>query len=275
MTERNEIKYLLLALINAVYGLLLLANLVQNPSGFAFIASVGGFIALLGLVGFILWIRDTVSSVKGGKETSELTKSWFQIAKGVDILLVIGLLFRAFVMVPYLVEGPSMQPNYHDRQYLLINQLTYKLRSPERGETIIFHFPKDTSQDYIKRIIGLPGETIEIADCRVKINSQIMVEDYLLPNQCTETENGQSSETVTLEQNQYFVMGDNRDQSSDSRSWGVVPKKNIVGRAWYSIYPFSYFGLIRNPQLSFTPTALLLQNKIIAYERIIYLQKIS
>jgi len=108
-------------------------------------------------------------------------------------------------------------------------------------ETIIFHFPKDTSQDYIKRIIGLPGETIEIADCRVKINSQIMVEDYLLPAMRTLGE-----VEVTLGQDEYYFLGDNRTSSLDSRAFGVVRRQDIIGRTLLRGWPVGRFGLILN-----------------------------
>lgn len=215
--------------------------------GFFLIVSIASIVSIIGLVGFIIWLRDFIISVRTGKEDSPAIKSWWQIAKGVDVLLIIGLLFRAFVMQPFVVDGNSMEPNFHDQEYLLVNQVSYKFREPQRNETIVFRFPKNPSEDYIKRIIGLPGETVEIKEGQVYINGVSLNQNYLAPDEETFILNGLNESRVTLGNNEYFVMGDNRKHSSDSRDWGVLPKKNIIGRAWLTVYPWQYKGMVKNP----------------------------
>lgn len=139
-----------------------------------------------------------------------------------------------------------MEPNFHNREYLLVNQMSYRIRAPQRGEVIIFKFPLNPKEDYIKRIIGLPGETIKVENGNVYINNTILPEDYLSPDQ--KTTSTQDQEGITLNKNEYYVMGDNRDNSSDSRTWGILPKKNIIGRAWLIMYPWSNRGLVKNPE---------------------------
>jgi len=249
-------KYLLIALINAIYGIMLLVNLTKDTPGFFLIASIGGIITILGLSGLGLWIRDFVTSIRTGEKESTAIKSWWQIAKGVDILLILGLLFRAFVLQPFIVDGNSMEPNFHNNEYLLVNQMTYRLRAPERGETIIFRFPKDPQEDYIKRIIGLPEEKIDIFDGKVYINNSLLDEKYLSPDEQTTVSDINFSRTLNADE--YFVMGDNREHSSDSREWGPMPKKNIIGRAWLDVYPFKDYGLIKNGQFNLIPQSVFL-----------------
>lgn len=245
-------KYLIIALINAIYGIMLFLSISRDTPGLFLIISIASIITVLGLAGLGLWLHNFLSSVKEEKREPAVLKSWWQIVKGVDVLLVLGLLFRAFVLQPFMVDGNSMEPNFHDREYLLVNQMTYRLRAPGRGETIIFRFPKNPSEDYIKRIVGLPGETIEITDNEVLINGQRLDEQYLNADEQTVANTGISPFEKTLANDEYFVMGDNRSHSSDSREWGTVPKKNIIGRAWLIVYPWQYHGLVKNPQIQFS-----------------------
>ncbi|MBM2821236.1 MAG: putative signal peptidase signal peptidase [Candidatus Berkelbacteria bacterium] len=247
-------KYLIISLLNAIYGLVLLFSVTPNSSGVTLVLFIGTILALLGIIGFALWIWHTITSIRGqSTNTENILKSWWQIAKGIDVLLVFGLLFRFFVLQPFMVEGNSMEPNYHDKEYLLVNQMTYRLRSPQRGETIIFKFPINPQEDYIKRIIGLPGETVKISEGKVFINNKMLIEDFLTAGQQTNFGGGLDQKYFkTLGENEYFVMGDNRDHSSDSRDWGILPKKNIIGRAWWIIYPLKYRNFIHNPALNFS-----------------------
>ena len=249
-------KYLIVALINAIYGIMLFLSISRDTPGLFLIISIASIITILGLVGFGLWLYDFITSVKEEKKESTLLKSWWQIAKGIDILLILGLLFRAFVLQPFMVDGNSMEPNFHDQEYLLVNQMTYRLRTPERGETIIFQFPKNPSEDYIKRIIGLPGETVEITEGKILINNQLLAESYLSEDEQTIANGGLTDFKEQLGLDEYFVMGDNRGHSSDSREWGAVPRKNIIGRAWLVVYPWQYRGLVKNPSINLEPAIL-------------------
>ncbi len=132
-----------------------------------------------------------------------------------------------------------MEPNFDDGQYLIIDELSYNLRLPARGEVVVFKYPVDPSQYYIKRIIGLPGETVEVADGQIKIiNSEhplgfVLDESKYLPAAISTY--GEAKQA--LGQNEYFVLGDNRSASYDSRRWGVLPRKNITGKVWLRAWP--------------------------------------
>lgn len=163
----------------------------------------------------------------------------FEVVKIVVVVLAIILPVRYFLMQPFFVDGASMEPNFEDNQYLIIDELSYRLREPARGEVIVFRYPVVPSQFYIKRIIGLPGETVEVADGIVKIYNKehplgfvLDESNYLAPSISTYNETKQ-----TLGENEYFVMGDNRSASYDSRRWGVLPGDNIIGRAWLRAWP--------------------------------------
>ncbi len=177
----------------------------------------------------------------------------WELARVVIIAFVIMLVFRLFVAEPFIVSGSSMVPTFHNKEYLIINKIGYRLHMPERGDVIVFKYPRDTSQYFIKRVIGLPGEKVKVADGRVTIfnaghpDGKILEEPYL-PNGLR-TVGGEG--TTVLSDGEYFVLGDNRGQSSDSRVWGILPKNDIVGKAWLRVFPLGEFGTISHPALSF------------------------
>ena len=156
----------------------------------------------------------------------------------VALVLVAG--FRLFVFQPFLVRGASMEPNFHNWDYLIVDEISYRFKNPERGDVIVFKFPHDLSQRYIKRVIGLPGETVEVQDGHVAIfhgeeKISLGEEEYF-------SFDTPGSVHETLGENEYFVMGDNRPYSSDSRSWGVLPKDLIIGRVLVRVFPLSVFA---------------------------------
>jgi len=161
--------------------------------------------------------------------------------KIVVISLAIILPIRYYFVQPFFVRGASMEPNFDSGQYLVVNEISYRFGEPKRGEVIVFKYPLNPSQYYIKRIIGLPGETIEIKDGKVYIyNSQfpegkVLDESAYLPSD-TKTPGNLK---VALGEKEYFVLGDNRWASSDSRQWGVLPEENIIGRVWVRAWPFN------------------------------------
>ncbi|NQV89269.1 MAG: signal peptidase I [Parcubacteria group bacterium] len=154
---------------------------------------------------------------------------------------------RYFLIQPFYVKGASMEPNFYDHEYLIIDELSYRFRIPERGEIVVFRYPREPSQFFIKRVIALPGETIEISGGEVIIyntehpNGFKLDESYLV-----ETTSGK--ERVTLGPEEYFVLGDNRDSSLDSRSFGVLPLDNIIGRVWVRGLPLSRVGTFDVPE---------------------------
>lgn len=159
------------------------------------------------------------------------------------IALLIVLPIRLYVAQPFIVRGASMEPTFHTGDYVIIDQLTYRFEDAERGDVIIFRHPDDESVFLIKRIIGLPGETLEIIGKEVLVH-QKNGETQKLDETYVEAERLSTNFlTMTLKEDEYFVMGDNRRESSDSRIWGALPKYEIVGRALVRLYPFSGAGL--------------------------------
>ena len=156
------------------------------------------------------------------------------------IVLIIFAVMRT-TLHSYTVEGTSMEPSFSKGQYLLVNKVSYHFRSPQRGDVIIFQPPAPSHGPYIKRIIGLPGERVEIKEGKV----------YIYGRELKETINGKKLEqipysdncSVTLSADQYFVLGDNRPHSTDSRKWGPVAKENIIGKAWLCYWPPGDWGL--------------------------------
>ena len=165
--------------------------------------------------------------------------------------VAIGAVFliRHFLVQPFLVSGSSMVPNFANGDYLLIDELTYHFRAPERGEVLVFRYPKDTSTYFIKRLIGLPGETVQVKDNKVTIfnkenpNGLVLGENYL-PKSFTTS----GDEETTLGAGEYFMMGDNREYSYDSRSWGVLPASDIVGLVRLRLWPINDFTAFAAPQ---------------------------
>jgi len=164
-----------------------------------------------------------------------------------DIILIIAvfILLGVFVAQPVVVEGTSMLPQLHDGERLLVNKLVYyKFQSVgwghlERGDIVVFWYPKDPDKSYVKRIIGLPGETVEVRNGVIYINGTELNESYI------DTEHNQSLPSFPskkVDEHHYYVMGDNRDNSSDSRYWGLVPEKYIYGKAFYRYWNPSNIG---------------------------------
>jgi signal peptidase I len=157
--------------------------------------------------------------------------------------LIIVLPIRLFVAQPFIVSGASMEETFSTGEYLIVDQITYRFEEPKRGDVIIFRYPKDPSKFFIKRIIALPGDTINIdGDNVVLTNSEnpdgvVLDEPYILDMKpgTTITEN--------LGDGEYFVMGDNRNASSDSRSWGVLQRDKIIGRAFLRLFPLTEIGV--------------------------------
>jgi signal peptidase I len=158
--------------------------------------------------------------------------------------LFIALPIRWFVAQPFIVEGPSMEPTFKTSEYLVIDKLWYHFHQPERGDVIIMRYPLDPSLYFVKRVIGLPGETVSITNGVVTILSAsgttITLHEPYIVEQTAKPQN----ETTTLAEDEYFVMGDNRTQSSDSREWGPLQAKFIVGRAFMRLYPLNEIQIL-------------------------------
>jgi signal peptidase I len=166
-------------------------------------------------------------------------------------LVALGAVFliRSFLVQPFLVSGSSMSPNFSNGDYLLIDELTYRFRVPERGEVLVFKYPNDESTYFIKRVIGLPGERVEIKSGKVTVFSKdypdglVLKEDYLPKLVITS-----GDETVQLKSSEYLMLGDNRSYSFDSRSWGPLQAKDIVGVVRLRLWPFTAIEAFAAPQ---------------------------
>jgi signal peptidase I len=173
----------------------------------------------------------------------------FKLFRDIFLIIVVFILFGVFFVQPVVVEGTSMLPELHDGERLLVNKLVYyKLQSVswghiERGDIVVFWFPNDPDKSYVKRVIGLPGETVEVRSGKVYINGQQLKESYL------DDEYNRSLPSwpaKKVEEHHYFVMGDNRDNSSDSRYWGLVPEKYIYGKAFFRYWKPSTMGFLEH-----------------------------
>ena len=185
-----------------------------------------------------------------------------EILEAVALAIIVFLVIQASAQ-NFRVEGSSMSPTLQGRQYLLVNKLVYfkfdvdrfsrtilfwkvddsrvnyPIRSPQFGEIIVFRFPGEPDRDFVKRVIGLPGDEVEIVDGKVKINGFVYNEPYI------SSPFDYNMEPKRMAEGEYFVMGDNRPHSNDSRNWGPVPEENVVGKVWLIYWPFSQMGVPR------------------------------
>lgn len=172
------------------------------------------------------------------------------------IAIFIVLPIRLFVAQPFIVSGASMETTFSTGEYLIVDQLTYHFEEPERNEVIVFRYPKDPSKFFIKRIIGIPGDTINISGSEVTITNAEYPNGVVLDEPYVADMRPNSTITETLKEGEYFVMGDNRNASSDSRSWGVLKRDNIIGRAFLRLFPLGELGVFPGKYEVETKTSL-------------------
>ncbi len=171
-------------------------------------------------------------------------------------LVALGAVFliRAYLVQPFLVSGASMFPTFHDKDYLLVDEISYHFRDPKRGEVIVFRYPNDESTFFIKRIIGLPGDTVSFEAGKVKIvnaehpGGMILEESYLPKGIVTNPRPG-SETTFVVKDGEYAVFGDNRSYSYDSRDWGVLKEKEIIGLVRLRLWPVGDFQIFTAPAM--------------------------
>ena len=178
------------------------------------------------------------------KSTAREVLDWIRY---IGIVLILSWLIVTFVGVRTVVDGQSMEPTLQDGNNLIVDKLSYRFRDPKRYEIIVFPYKYEENTYYIKRIIGLPGETVQVKNGEVYIDGEILGEDYGAEAM---EDAGIASEPIELGTDEYFVLGDNRNHSSDSRdpSVGVLRREDLIGRAWIRIYPFEEMGLVVHEQ---------------------------
>lgn len=163
-----------------------------------------------------------------------------EIAETVVLIAVIFTLVN-LACARFVVDGPSMQPNFHTGQFIIVSRVNYLLGNPHRGEVVVFHYPNNPTQDYIKRVVGLPGDTVEIRDTLVYVNGDLLNEPYInepcQPSSCR-------NNSWTLGEDEYFMMGDNRNNSRDSRVFGPITKNRIIGEAIIRYWPPQDWGIV-------------------------------
>lgn len=175
---------------------------------------------------------------------------FIDIIETIVIALAIFVVVYLFLIQPHQIRGVSMDNTFHDKEYILTDKISYRFSSPERGDIIVFQAPKDREHDFIKRIIGLPGEKVKIQNGNVYIyndkspNGIKLSEPYIADPFTSPGEYAKEGEQINLAENEFFVMGDNRPRSSDSRVWGPVRRDEIVGRAWVRYWPLNKIKFI-------------------------------
>lgn len=174
-----------------------------------------------------------------------------ELLKIVLISLAIIIPVRYYLIQPFIVRGSSMEPSFYDGEYLIIDEISYRFDEPERGDVIVFKYPKDNSQYYIKRIIGLPSETVEIEDGEIMIYNNKYPEGDELEEEYLVGIETPGDLKVSISEDNYFVLGDNRRASSDSRVWGLLPENNIIGKVWVRGLPPNRLGIIKTPEYQF------------------------
>jgi len=176
---------------------------------------------------------------------------FLEVVQIIVISVAIILPVRYFLIQPFVVRGASMEPNFYDREYLIVDELSYRFGEPDRGQIVVFRYPRDPSQFFIKRVIGLPGETVEVSDGKVTLYNDAFPVGKVLEEPYIGSEQTLGKKRVELSADEYFVMGDNRGYSLDSRSFGPITKEDMVGRVWVRGFPFNRVGGFPLPEYNF------------------------
>ena len=250
--EPSSLKTLFSFILSAIYILFGCILYPEYPN-IAFVIRILGIVGLIVTV-FYLVIKSTTWSLNITQKAKEYFLLWLEIAYTLLFISVIAFTIRFFVIQPFMVKGESMEPNYKNGEYLIVNEISYHLGvKPKRGNVIVFKYPRDPKESYIKRIIGLPEEKVEIKDDKLYISkggdpqNTELKEDYL---PYVDKVPGTADQEWSLDKDEYFVLGDNRlpGGSSDSRMWGPLPRKNIIGKVWFVFWPPGEFKTISLPQ---------------------------
>ncbi|HHY41041.1 MAG TPA: signal peptidase I [Syntrophaceticus sp.] len=163
---------------------------------------------------------------------------WKDILQAVVLAIILATVIRVWLLEPFYIPSPSMEPTLFPGDRIIVNKIGYKFREPERGDVIVFHYPLDPERDFVKRVIAFEGETIEIRNNYVYIDGQRLEEPYI-----QDVVIGDIA-PLRVPKGHYFVMGDNRNNSEDSREWGPLDKDLVIGKAIFVYWPFSRFGVI-------------------------------
>ncbi len=180
------------------------------------------------------------------RKSQSVKQSFWELVRFAIIALIIVIPTRLFIAEPFVVSGSSMIPTFQDANYLIVDKLSYELSEPKRGDVVIFKYPLDQKKFFIKRIVGLPDERIEVNNGKIKIFTCKMTKtcQSITLDESYIREPFTTTQTYTTKTDEYFVMGDNRNGSSDSRYWGVVKKELLIGRAFLRLLPINKIGIL-------------------------------
>jgi len=189
---------------------------------------------------FIPMENETVQEIKGQESKKQ---SFWELVRFAFIALIIVLPVRTLIAEPFVVSGGSMVPTFENGNYLIVDKISYKLSDPKRDDVVVFRYPNDKTKFFVKRIIGLPNETLDIRGSVVTITNEKYPSGLILEEPYVQ--NTANNDThIELKENEYFVMGDNRSGSSDSRYWGPVKRELLTGRAFLRLLPINKIGLL-------------------------------
>lgn len=177
-------------------------------------------------------------------ETNNILRSGYEFIKTIALVFILSFLIRTFLVQTFVVQGKSMEPNYFNRDYLLVDKVSYRFSEPRRGQIVVFRNPENRRVDFVKRVIGLPGEAVTVSDGRVSVNGRLLEEHYLSG---VKTEAFDEIAEVQLGESEYFVMGDNRENSLDSRRIGPISRADFIGRVFVRVLPPQRFSLAATP----------------------------
>ncbi len=178
---------------------------------------------------------EALSKVKEGPKKSALR----EIAESLVIAVVLALLIRAFIFQPFYIPSGSMEPTLQIQDHIIVNKFVYRFHEPERGDIVVFRYPLNPKKDFVKRLVGKPGERVEIRNSRIYVDGREIPEKYLPPGL-----RYQDFGPVLVPENSYLMLGDNRNNSEDSRVWGPLPRENIIGKAMLVYWPLDRIQLL-------------------------------
>ncbi len=193
---------------------------------------------------------QTVTFEERAPRWKQWSREGLSLVRDVALALVIALLIGLFVIQPVYVKGTSMLPRLREGERLFVNRFIYNFSKIERGDIVVFYYPKNPQESFIKRVIGLPGDEVTLANGKLYINGRLVPEAYLSSDYTTIVS---PPRTWIVEPHHYFVMGDNRDASNDSRNWGLVPEMYIYGKAVYRYWPLTEMGFIGDDEEVLAP----------------------
>jgi len=184
---------------------------------------------------------DSTSELESTPQQLEKSTIWPLLWDFLQTLLLALLLYGGIELISarIRVEGSSMHPTFEDGEVVIVSKLAYKFGEPQRGDVVIFHYPNNPKEEYIKRIIGLPGDRVEIRDGQIRVNGHVLEEPYI-------SEEPNYTYSLTVPAGTLFVLGDNRNNSNDSHNWGPLPMKLVIGKAVFVYWPLSKFGVVEH-----------------------------